>query len=164
MNNNRGSLRQVRRSRSKSNSRSKRGVSPVIGVILMVAATIVIAGVVMAMLGGFKAPQTGIDMSFTSVSASATTNKVTATVLGADATNVPTTSLIATMDLNGAGHEKATIALVADVDGDTKIDAGDVISIAPTSLSISAGDQVHVVITHKDTGAVVGDITIRAVA
>jgi flagellin-like protein len=34
----------------------KRGVSPVIGVILMVAATIVIAGVVMAMLGGFKAP------------------------------------------------------------------------------------------------------------
>ena len=29
------------------------GVSPVIGVILMVAATIVIAGVIMAMLGGF---------------------------------------------------------------------------------------------------------------
>jgi len=55
MNNNRArSLRQIRRSRSKS----KRGVSPVIGVILMVAATIVIAGVVMAMLGGFKAPAT----------------------------------------------------------------------------------------------------------
>jgi len=53
MNNNGArSLRQVRRSRS----RSKRGVSPVIGVILMVAATIVIAGVVIAMLGGFKAP------------------------------------------------------------------------------------------------------------
>ena len=51
MNNNRArSLRQVR------SSRSKRGVSPVIGVILMVAATIVIAGVVMGMLGGFKAP------------------------------------------------------------------------------------------------------------
>jgi len=51
MNNNRArSLRQVR------SSRSKRGVSPVIGVILMVAATIVIAGVVMAMLGGFSPP------------------------------------------------------------------------------------------------------------
>ena len=34
----------------------ERGVSPVIGVILMVAATIVIAAVVMGMLGGFKAP------------------------------------------------------------------------------------------------------------
>ncbi|RZN37502.1 MAG: type IV pilin [Methanophagales archaeon ANME-1-THS] len=44
------SFKQVR------SSRSKKGVSPVIGVILMVAATIVIAGVVMAMLGGFKAP------------------------------------------------------------------------------------------------------------
>lgn len=34
----------------------KKGVSPVIGVILMVAATIVISGVVIAMLGGFQAP------------------------------------------------------------------------------------------------------------
>jgi len=36
--------------------RDKRGVSPVIGVILMVAATIVIAAVVIGMLGGFGAP------------------------------------------------------------------------------------------------------------
>ena len=36
----------------------EKGVSPVIGVILMVAATIVIAAVVMGMLGGFKAPTT----------------------------------------------------------------------------------------------------------
>jgi flagellin-like protein len=36
--------------------RRKKGVSPVIGVILMVAATIVIAAVVLAMLGGFTAP------------------------------------------------------------------------------------------------------------
>jgi len=57
MKNNRArSLRQIRSSRSRS--RRKRGVSPVIGVILMVAATIVIAGVVMAMLGGFKTPTT----------------------------------------------------------------------------------------------------------
>ena len=34
----------------------EKGVSPVIGVILMVAATIVIAAVVMGMLGSFKAP------------------------------------------------------------------------------------------------------------
>jgi flagellin-like protein len=38
--------------------RRKKGVSPVIGVILMVAATIVIAAVVLAMLGGFTAPRT----------------------------------------------------------------------------------------------------------
>ena len=65
MNNNRArSFMQVRSSRSNSRSRSKRGVSPVIGVILMVAATIVIAGVVMGMLGGFKAPKTAPTMNF----------------------------------------------------------------------------------------------------
>ena len=37
--------------------KDKKGVSPVIGVILMVAATIVIAAVVIAMLGGFSAPK-----------------------------------------------------------------------------------------------------------
>ena len=58
MNKNRArSFMQVRSSRSNSRSRSKRGVSPVIGVILMVAATIVIAGVVMGMLGGFGPPK-----------------------------------------------------------------------------------------------------------
>ena len=36
---------------------NEKGVSPVIGVILMVAATIVIAAVVMAMLGGFNPPR-----------------------------------------------------------------------------------------------------------
>ena len=35
----------------------EKGVSPVIGVILMVAATIVIAAVVMGMLGGFAPPK-----------------------------------------------------------------------------------------------------------
>ena len=35
----------------------EKGVSPVIGVILMVAATIVIAAVVMGMLGGFSPPR-----------------------------------------------------------------------------------------------------------
>jgi flagellin-like protein len=40
-----------------SKDRRKKGVSPVIGVILMVAATIVIASVVLAMLGGFGPPK-----------------------------------------------------------------------------------------------------------
>jgi flagellin-like protein len=49
--------------------RRKKGVSPVIGVILMVAATIVIAAVVLAMLGGFTPPRQNYI-----VTASASTN------------------------------------------------------------------------------------------
>ena len=43
----------------------ERGVSPVIGVILMVAATIVIAAVVMGMLGGFGPPKRTYTISLT---------------------------------------------------------------------------------------------------
>ena len=43
----------------------EKGVSPVIGVILMVAATIVIAAVVMAMLGGFGPPKRTYTISLT---------------------------------------------------------------------------------------------------
>ena len=55
----------------------EKGVSPVIGVILMVAATIVIAAVVMGMLGSFKAPTS----KTYSVSASATENSTHCIVL-----------------------------------------------------------------------------------
>ena len=43
----------------------EKGVSPVIGVILMVAATIVIAAVVMGMLGGFGPPKRTYTISLT---------------------------------------------------------------------------------------------------
>ena len=43
----------------------EKGVSPVIGVILMVAATIVIAAVVLGMLGGFTPPKRTYTISLT---------------------------------------------------------------------------------------------------
>ena len=68
------SFMHVRSSRSNSRSRSKRGVSPVIGVILMVAATIVIAGVVMGMLGGFSPPRQNYVVTATATSNAAGTS------------------------------------------------------------------------------------------
>ena len=76
------SFMQVRR------SRSKRGVSPVIGVILMVAATIVIAGVVMGMLGKFgppPAPKT-VGLSVSRINSSAVA--VTLTAISPAGTNI----------------------------------------------------------------------------
>ena len=58
----------------------EKGVSPVIGVILMVAATIVIAAVVMGMLGGFNPPKKTYSVA---VTASKTPQgKVTLTFIG----------------------------------------------------------------------------------
>jgi len=58
----------TKRSNFKDRRRRKKGVSPVIGVILMVAATIVIAAVVLAMLGGFTAPTRSYVVTATAVS------------------------------------------------------------------------------------------------
>ena len=58
----------------------EKGVSPVIGVILMVAATIVIAAVVLGMLGGFNPPKKTYSVA---VTASKTPQgKVTLTFIG----------------------------------------------------------------------------------
>ena len=84
----------------KDRRRRKKGVSPVIGVILMVAATIVIAAVVLAMLGGFQAPSrqyvvmatatcnatgTGVFVTYQGGPDSALVSAVTATVDGVTA-------------------------------------------------------------------------------
>jgi flagellin-like protein len=93
---------QVRRSRSKS------GVSPVIGVILMVAATIVIAGVVMAMLGGFGPPKrvymvtaTASEMMNTTGTTIAADITITCTG-GPDANQLDTAENAFNITLNGA--------------------------------------------------------------
>ena len=69
----------------------EKGVSPVIGVILMVAATIVVAAVVLGMLGGFNPPKKTYSVA---VTASKTPQgKVTLTFIGG-----PDASLVQSFD------------------------------------------------------------------
>ncbi|MHC1610956.1 MAG: type IV pilin [Candidatus Methanospirareceae archaeon] len=75
------SLRQVRR-------RQNKGVSPVIGVILMVAATIVIASVVMGMLGGFGPPTPTKAVAISTSRINATHVSLTLTSIEPSGTNI----------------------------------------------------------------------------
>ena len=107
---------QVRRSRSKS------GVSPVIGVILMVAATIVIAGVVMAMLGGFSAPKTGYIVTATA-SQCPTSNLITVLYNGGPDHSMVNASAALTIRLdNAAGSTDAT--MLPTVGNSTRLTTG----------------------------------------
>ena len=54
----------------------RKGVSPVIGVILMVAATIVVAAVVLGMLGGFGPPKRTYAVTATAAQINDTTIKI----------------------------------------------------------------------------------------
>jgi flagellin-like protein len=91
--------------------RDKKGVSPVIGVILMVAATIVIAAVVLAMLGGFTAPTRSYSVS---VKASKTpAGNVSVTYMGGpDASYVSSTSVVVTNITTPANTEELTLSAI----------------------------------------------------
>ena len=134
------SFMQIRSSRS----RSKRGVSPVIGVILMVAATIVIAGVVMAMLGGFSPTQ-----SLKAVTATA--KHINDTAIQITFTGGPDADLVKALNATIDGESVSTTDLGADFINGT-VGATAIID-ATGGYTIDAGpnnDAVTVTATFKD--------------
>ena len=90
----------------------KKGVSPVIGVILMVAATIVIAAVVMGMLGSFGPPKkTYVVMATASERINTTDNSKTDIIVtftgGPDADQLKTGSNAFSITINGVSKTTA---------------------------------------------------------
>ena len=133
---------QVRSSRSRS--RSKRGVSPVIGVILMVAATIVIAGVVMGMLGGFGPPKSGYVVTATA-SENPATGVISVTYQGG-----PDSDMVSyiTATCNGAN-----MTIDGTVNGTSRITAVGGILKNTTSTTCNSGpnnDHVVAIATFTD--------------
>ena len=111
----------------------EKGVSPVIGVILMVAATIVIAAVVMGMLGGFGPPKKTYSVA---VSASKTPEgNVTLTFVGGpDANLVQSFNATITNVSNSSYREIVTLSnRVGETNETTKYDY--------------SGSAAHVVVT-----------------
>ncbi|MDF2958053.1 MAG: Archaeal flagellin [Candidatus Alkanophagales archaeon MCA70_species_1] len=95
----------------------RKGVSPVIGVILMVAATIVVAAVVLGMLGGFGPPKKSYSVS---VSASRMPDgNISVTFVGG-----PDASLVSSISVN-----------VTDIDYTNKHDTGTLSSIGGTFMT-----------------------------
>ena len=89
----------------------EKGVSPVIGVILMVAATIVIAAVVMGMLGGFKAPASSKAVA---ISASRVNNSYvdfTLTAIEPAGTNIDSINCTAGCDANSGNISNPTVGV-----------------------------------------------------
>jgi len=132
--------------------KDKKGVSPVIGVILMVAATIVIAAVVIAMLGGFGAPKSQYIVSVTAEQRSvATVLDIYITVQGGpDATSLDyieadvTDVTGAVTPINNGGTDNPTGWGTADGDA-TDVVIGTTGKTAGAGIGAGSGDD-HVVV------------------
>lgn len=97
---------------------NKKGVSPVIGVILMVAATIVVAAVVLGMLGGFGPPKKSYSVS---VSASRMPDgNVSVTFVGGPDASLVSSIRATVTDIDDTSNSKTDTLTLSSV-GDTNM-------------------------------------------
>ena len=117
----------------------ERGVSPVIGVILMVAATIVIAAVVMGMLGGFGPPKKSATISATATRTP--TGNISITYIGGpDQALVNESAPLEYTVSNASGSYSGTLEITPTVGNTTKI---------PSAMK-AGEDHLTVIVTLKD--------------
>lgn len=137
--------------------RNTEAVSPVIGVILMVAITVILAAVIGAYVFGMAPPAQAPDIHFSDLEATNDGN-VSATVIGSG--NVTLSSLKILVDNSEIA---ATSVYVNTVLGDsaTYISGGDRITIA-TGQTWTIGQEIRVTITDIATGEPLADITLNA--
>ena len=108
----------------------EKGVSPVIGVILMVAATIVIAAVVLAMLGGFTPPKRTYTISLTATQEG---DDIIVTYNGG-----PDQDLVSKLIFSGTKSDASSISWTKKVGGS----AGTFHTTNNTLVNPEVGDQI----------------------
>ena len=133
---------------------SRSAVSPVIGVILMVAATIVIASIVMAYLGGFNPPKRNLDIQLTNAELKTddTNWTLTFTLSGADADKVTNETISITLFNQNTGISTPIQSQNVTVTGNLIIANGN-----NATLDIDQGHRVKVVVEYTPTGQLLFD-------
>ena len=136
----------------KGKARNEKAVSPVIGVILMVAITAILAGIIAVFVFGMaNIPIETPDLYFSWARADASDDLVYLTVAGGSA-SIPLAELTANTKVGDTFATDAIIDIEAGKEAtNPTVDAGDVMSIV---ASCNIGDNVQVILTHIPTGTV----------
>lgn len=117
---------------------NEEAVSPVIGVILMVAITVILAAVIAAFVFGMGTPQKTPQASLVVSSASASTRNITITHSGGDAIDLNKVKAIIEQ-----GTNRNTIALL-NATGSQILYAGDSLRISQNTTIVVAVNNVNV--------------------
>ena len=140
---------------------NEKAVSPVIGVVLMVAITVILAGIIaMAVFGIATVPMGTPDLYFTGVYADSGEDLVYLTAVGM--ASIPPSELIANTEIEGSFATDDAIDIeVGEEATNPTVDAGDIISVY---ASCDVGAVVRVIVIHTPTGTILSDTTVRATA
>ncbi len=146
--------------------KDKKGVSPVVGVILMVAATIVIAAIVMGFLGGFKAPKKPLDIQL--ANGELILNKsnwtMTFTIAGSESNVLknPSDLEVTVYPQNGnpVTLKNGTNNCTIKIEGSILVIKGNNSTL--NNANLQDGSKVRVIIKYKPTGQILFDSVLIA--
>jgi len=165
----------IRNGNPERTSSKDRGVSPVIGVILMVAITVILAAVIGTFVldlgnnAGKSAPSASLAVT-TNINA----NNVTITHKGGDGLDSAQTRVIVTIDGSKATFNPTSSSHVLSVGGDAVVDvsqnkidwdpstAGYEYSSTDTLNTLSSGSQVKVQLIDTESQRVIYETTVTA--
>ena len=151
----------------KSLKNDKRAVSPVIGVILMVAITVILAAVIAAFVFGVGPSTAAPQASFVVKSCSVTTGQIILEHQGGD--SVTLTDITGTVDVDGAAGAGAPIVagwaftLGVDINSNGIIDPADQINSVAAAPPV-AGKPYAYTIFHVPTGQMIASSEVIATA
>ncbi len=140
----------------KESFKDKRAVSPVIGVILMVAITVILAAVIAAFVFGYGAPDEAPIAGMKIVDAEGTTNTITISHTGGDGVVLADTQVVVTPDISNPGtyENMGTLnapATAGELGVTTIFEPGEM-SIETITSGLTAGGTCRVTIIHAPSG------------
>jgi len=149
----------------KSLRNDKRAVSPVIGVILMVAITVILAAVIGAFVFGVTPPSTTLDLHCTASAEDGTPDTIRLVFAGTDRT---TAGQILVFVYSGATSLNTTLADATTTpdfaDADSISGGMAVVVTASGGLAFGPGDYVDIIVSDLASGSLLVQTTVRAKA
>ncbi|MEM2933793.1 MAG: type IV pilin N-terminal domain-containing protein [Methanocellales archaeon] len=129
--------------------KSEEAVSPVIGVILMVAITVILAAVIAAFVFGMGPPKSAPDIHWSNIEANTTC------VRGVAVGTATVSDTDLAVSINGASP------ISADNITPDSISAGNM-TYFYSGTTFTVGQEVRITVVHKPTGQILADVTVRA--
>ena len=134
----------------------KRAVSPVIGVILMVAITVILAAVIAAFVFGYGAPEEAPIAGMKIVDAEGSTETITIGHTGGDGVVLADTQVVVTPDISTPGtyEDLGTLnapAAAGELGAAAIFEPGEM-SIETSTVGLTAGGTCRVTIIHVPSG------------
>ena len=150
-----GGEKKKMKNEKRSIRKDERAVSPVIGVILMVAITVILAAVIAAFVFGYGAPAAAPQASMRIIEAEASSNTITIEHTGGDGVVLADTQVLVTPDATAPGtyvNQGNLTAPSVNIGTSAIFEPGEISTETVGSGGLTTGNTCKVTIIHSPSG------------